>query len=191
MKIDDGTEKWIRAGLVELSEGGIDRVRVEVIAKRLGVTKGAFYRRFKDRRALLDAMLEVWMQGRIATVDKQTTLAHGTPIARLSAVARLATTRLSKGGLAIELGVRQWAREDRPAAAAVARVDAHRIANVEVLYVEMGYPQPVAAGKALLMYSFLFGQNLVMLPGRQKQAILECALHELLSKESRPTGTLA
>ena len=32
----------------------------------LGVTKGGFYRRFKDRRALLDALLETWSAGRIA-----------------------------------------------------------------------------------------------------------------------------
>src|SRR5439155_9983313 len=50
---DDGTGQWIEAGLAELAEGGIDRVRVEVVAERLGVTKGGFYRRFKDRRALV------------------------------------------------------------------------------------------------------------------------------------------
>ena len=58
--------RWVEAALAELAQGGIERVRVEVLAKALGVTKGGFYRRFKDRRALLDALLETWTRGRIA-----------------------------------------------------------------------------------------------------------------------------
>ena len=55
---DDGRTKWIEAALAALARGGIEQVRVEVLAKDLGVTKGGFYRRFADRRALLAAILE-------------------------------------------------------------------------------------------------------------------------------------
>ena len=41
---------------------GVEGVRVEVLAKNLGVTKGGFYRRFRDRAALLDAMLQNWSE---------------------------------------------------------------------------------------------------------------------------------
>ena len=60
---------WIEAGFAELARSGIAGVRVEVLAKSLGVTKGGFYRRFRDRAALLGAMLEVWREGRIAAHD--------------------------------------------------------------------------------------------------------------------------
>ena len=60
MTDDDGRAKWIEAGIAALARGGIEEVRVEVLAKDLGVTKGGFYRRFADRRALLAAMLEAW-----------------------------------------------------------------------------------------------------------------------------------
>jgi AcrR family transcriptional regulator len=43
-----GRDSWIEAGLKELGCGGVEAVRVEVVAQRLGVTKGGFYRRFKD-----------------------------------------------------------------------------------------------------------------------------------------------
>ena len=75
LSMTDGSDKWIEAALAELAEGGIERVRVEVVAERLGVTKGGFYRRFKDRRALLDAVLETWSGGRIAVIQQQTALA--------------------------------------------------------------------------------------------------------------------
>ena len=41
-------------------------MRVEVLANSLGVTKGGFYRRFKDRAALLEGLLQTWSAGRIA-----------------------------------------------------------------------------------------------------------------------------
>ena len=49
---------WIGAGFAELARAGVDGVRVEVLAKNLGVTKGGFYRRFRDRAALLEGMLQ-------------------------------------------------------------------------------------------------------------------------------------
>jgi AcrR family transcriptional regulator len=76
---DEGTAKWIKAALAELAEGGVDRVRVEMVAERLGVTKGGFYRRFKDRRALLGAILDTWSRGRIAAIEKQAALGNAGP----------------------------------------------------------------------------------------------------------------
>ena len=52
--------KWIEEGLRVLGEAGADAVRVEVLAKRLGVTKGGFYGYFVDRDALLAEMLDAW-----------------------------------------------------------------------------------------------------------------------------------
>ena len=71
MKDEDASQDWVTAGLAELAKGGIDGVRVEVLAERLGVTKGGFYRRFRDRRALLNAMLETWRDGRIVSIERQ------------------------------------------------------------------------------------------------------------------------
>ena len=53
---DGRGEVWIEAGIREIASSGVDGVRVEVLAKNLGVTKGGFYRRFRDRAALLEAM---------------------------------------------------------------------------------------------------------------------------------------
>ena len=63
---------WMAAAFDVLAEGGIDAVRVEPLAKALNITKGSFYWHFADRRALLDAMLQSWMEGRIAAIREQT-----------------------------------------------------------------------------------------------------------------------
>ena len=71
---DAKRQTWIRAGFTELARAGIDGVRVEVLAKNLGVTKGGFYRRFRDRAALLEAMLADWREGRVAALEQQASL---------------------------------------------------------------------------------------------------------------------
>ena len=52
--------QWLGAGLDALRKGGVGAVRVERLATDVGVTKGSFYHHFRDRGALLDAMLEFW-----------------------------------------------------------------------------------------------------------------------------------
>src|SRR5215470_9071277 len=96
-----GTSRWVAAGLAALAEGGIDRVRVEVVAERLGVTKGGFYRRFKDRRALLDSMLDTWSRGRVAAISQQAALGDATPGERLHSLIKLYSERVSAQGMAI------------------------------------------------------------------------------------------
>jgi AcrR family transcriptional regulator len=165
----DGTARWVAAGIAVLAEGGVDRVRVEVVAERLGVTKGGFYRRFRDRRALLDAILDAWSKGRIAAIDRQTALGEACPSQRLRAVIKLFSERVSAQGMAIELAIRQWARSDRAAAAAVARVDDRRLKNVALLYRRMGLTPQDAQARAVLLYAFIFGQSLLFLEQTPRQ----------------------
>src|SRR6516225_5309824 len=125
---------WIEAGLAELARSGIAGVRVEVLAKSLGVTKGGFYRRFRDRAALLGAMLGVWRDGRIAAIEQQASLSGTSARERLASLIQLYSERMNTEGMAIELAIRQWARSDEGAADAVAGVDAARLRNVAQLY---------------------------------------------------------
>ena len=173
MNSDAKRELWVEAGLTEMARHGIDGVRVEVLAKNLGVTKGGFYRRFKDRAALLDGILASWCAGRIAAIEKQTSLDGATARGRLRAVIKLYAERMNTEGMAVELAIRQWARSDEAAAAAVASVDAARLNNVAHLYRATGLPADEADAQAFLFYCFIFGQSLLFLErGPRKRALL-------------------
>jgi AcrR family transcriptional regulator len=50
-------QAWIDAGLLVLEQKDSDAVRVEALALQLGVTRGDFYRQFRTRDALLEAVL--------------------------------------------------------------------------------------------------------------------------------------
>jgi AcrR family transcriptional regulator len=170
--------KWIEAGLAEMARHGIDGVRVEVLAKNLGVTKGGFYRRFKDRPALLQSILHQWSAGRIAAIEQQTSLGGATARERLRALIKLYAERINAQAMAVELAIRQWARADAAAAAAVATVDAARLKNVAQLYRAAGMTQDEADAQAFLFYCFIFGQSLLFLdrgPRKRSQLIAKSA----------------
>ena len=79
-------KSWLEAALQALARGGIDRVRVESLAKDLGVTKGSFYWHFKDREQFFDEMLSFWAEQSTQTVI--TNVHYPTdPAARVRAVA--------------------------------------------------------------------------------------------------------
>ncbi len=172
------SDVWVEAGFAELARSGIEGVRVEVLAKNLGVTKGGFYRRFADRSALLDAMLERWRDGRVAAIAQQTSLDGETARERLKALIELYAERMNAEGMAIELAIRQWARSDESAAAAVASVDEARLKHVGELYRATGLGEEDADAQAFLFYCFIFGQSLLFVergPRRRAQMIAKSA----------------
>jgi AcrR family transcriptional regulator len=153
-------DAWIAAGFDALAAGGLDAVRVEPLAKALDITKGSFYWHFADRRALLDAMLGAWAQGRIAAIREQATV-RGAPDAVLGDLADLYTRHANVRGLAIELAIRSLARTDEAAAKAVRSVDRERLRHVGELFVAVGWSSAQAEARAILFYSYLFGQSLL------------------------------
>ena len=178
------SESWIEAGLEEIARTGVEGVRVEVLAKSLGVTKGGFYRRFRDRAALLEAMLQHWSTGRIAAIEKHTSLDGTTARERLKVLVPQYSERVNTEGMAVELAIRQWARSDELAASAAAGVDAARLKNVGHLYRATGLPGEEADAQAFLFYCFVFGQSLLFLErGPRKRAQLLAKSAETLLRE--------
>jgi AcrR family transcriptional regulator len=157
-------DAWIRGAVSILAEHGAERLRVEVLAKRLGVTKGSFYWHFKDRRDLEDAVLEFWKDGRIRDIRKQTQADPGAEAAALLHTIEVYASARNRKGIAIEAAVRGWARRDAQAAAVVEEVDAERLACACRLFRACGLPEQEARGRSLLLYAYVFGISL-MRPG--------------------------
>jgi AcrR family transcriptional regulator len=153
-------DAWIAAAFEALAAGGVDAVRVEPLAKALGITKGSFYWHFADRRALVDAMLSAWAQGRIAAIREQATRQRD-PSEALRELAGLYIRNANLRGLAIELAIRALARTDAAAAKATRSVDRERLKHVGDLFAALGWTAAEAQARAVLFYSYLFGQSLL------------------------------
>jgi len=153
---------WTRAAIEVLAEEGIAGLRVEVLAKRLKVTKGSFYWHFQDRRDLLLAMLDEWKDGRIKDIIKQTRAAPGRELEQIYHVIDVYSTSRSRRGMLIELAVRDWARRDPQAAAIVAEVDEVRLKCARDLFLACGLPLEEASSRCMLLYAYVFGISLMV-----------------------------
>jgi AcrR family transcriptional regulator len=115
---------------------GADSIRVQQLARDLHATKGSFYWHFRDRAALLDAILQRWCK---VTVDPNHLLEteEPDPVQRLLRLLHLLhlpeQTRTEVAPADFELAVRAWARHSARAGAAVREVDRLR----EKLFVRM------------------------------------------------------
>ncbi len=85
---------WIDAGLTAILAGGLSAVAVEPLARGLGVTKGSFYWHFRDRNALLGAMVDRWGKTTEELIAKVAGLCE--PAARLESLI-IAVHRSPKG----------------------------------------------------------------------------------------------
>ena len=145
---------WIRAALDALAVDGVAGVRVDVLAKRLGVTRGSFYWHFADRDALLTAALDEW-ERTITTgiIERLETLPS--PSDRLRAIFELAYfTPESANRVEPALA----ADADHPIVAPVLwRVTAARLHFLTALFADLGLDPATARQRALYSYGAFLG----------------------------------
>jgi len=156
--------QWLSAGLDALRKGGVGAVRVERLAAGVGVTKGSFYHHFRDRGALLDALLEFWSREMTDAEFERLQGMRGGLAARLLA---LAEDVLEKGMGRYDPSIRAWARHDRKVAAAVAQVDRRRVKALAGFFEEGGFGAAEARTRARTFYTFLLGEPQVRAPARE------------------------
>ncbi|MGC3964879.1 MAG: TetR/AcrR family transcriptional regulator [Rhodocyclaceae bacterium] len=153
---------WVQLATELLAEDGLAGVRVEVLAKQLGVTKGSFYWHFKDRQALLDALLETWRDGRIRDSARQAEATPDTAREQIRRVIDAYSIRPNRKGVRIELAIRDWARRDAQAASAVEDVDSARLNDATNLFRLAGFSEDDARMRALLLYTHSFGLSMMV-----------------------------
>jgi AcrR family transcriptional regulator len=152
---------WVDTAIDVLAKEGMAGLRVEVLAKRCGVTKGSFYWHFRDRQALLAAVLERWKEGRIRDIEKTTAGVPGNERDQLLYAIEVYGASRNRKGMAIELAVRDWARRDPEAAAVVESVDLYRLECTRRLFVATGMSDADAKSRSLLLYACVFGLSLM------------------------------
>jgi len=129
------SEDWIKAAFRALTKGGPQAMKVEPIARELGVSKGSFYWHFAGLPALKTAMLDYWQQAATDEVIFAIDQIKGTHADKLSAlINQAAQTPSDVGGASAEPAIYDWARYDNEVARAVKAVDQKRLAYLTSLF---------------------------------------------------------
>jgi AcrR family transcriptional regulator len=152
-------DDWIAAGFRALTAGGPQAIRIEAIARELGVSKGSFYWHFKDAPALKRAMLSHWADIATSGVISEVTESSPDPRGRLRRLVEIATDNRSDpyGGKLAEAAIRDWARYDADAAGTLRAIDQQRLAFLQSLFAAAGVPAARAASFAKILFGAFIG----------------------------------
>lgn len=174
---------WITAGLQALTDGGVDAVRIEALAKALGVTKGGFYWHFTDRRDLLKEMLQTWEQDVTTTVIDRVEAHGGDPRTKLRYLFAISA---SGDGLLTDIttdyAVRDWSRRDPAVAKRLQRVDNRRMGYLRQLFNGICADPDDVEVRATLCFMVWVGNRLINIDHspRNPTEIMQLIQHHLL-----------
>lgn len=149
-------QDWIAAAQRTLVDEGIAGLKVDRLAKRLGVTRGGFYHNFKDRDDFFEKIIAHWEATCLFLPEDSPPSKAADAIEWLDrVVARL----IESDGydFHFDLAVREWARADKRAQWAVERADRERLKTLQKFFEALGYDAAHAAVRARIFYYHQIG----------------------------------
>ena len=129
-------EQWLVLALKTLADKGIDAVKIDVLARNLGVAKTSFYWHFENRNQLLEEMLQFWEHEYTEVAFTDPDLLAMPARERLLGLAELIVQYQLN---CYEQAVSAWAQGDQRAAEAMARVVQRRLKFVGGMFRELGF----------------------------------------------------
>ncbi|MFN3824326.1 MAG: TetR/AcrR family transcriptional regulator [Pseudorhodobacter sp.] len=144
-------ELWLEAARQALVETGLDAVKIQPLASRLNLSRTSFYWFFKDREALLDALLAEW-EARNTGAFVEACGAYAETIAE--AVLNLNVVFLDPALFEpqLDFAVRGWAHRSDAVAARVNAADETRLAAIGAMFTRFGFAPEEADVRARTVY---------------------------------------
>tara|TARA_B100001123_G_scaffold434315_1_gene560658 strand:- start:477 stop:974 length:498 start_codon:yes stop_codon:yes gene_type:complete len=164
-----------------LGEKGLDGVRIEPLARRLGVTKGSFYWHFKGRQELIEALLDYWFSLWDDEISNDR-LVQSNPVDRIWVLFENVIGRLSRGQT---VSLRMLSHSDVDVARRIEERDRQRLAFLIDQLQELGF-SPQEARVRGQVYQVLMTGEFLRSGGQPLSARIERArdYHQLLSSKT-------
>ncbi|MFV0385728.1 TetR/AcrR family transcriptional regulator [Paracoccus sp. (in: a-proteobacteria)] len=144
-------EGWLAAARKAFVESGLDAVKIQPLALGLGLSRTSFYWFFKDRAALLDALLASWEETNTGSLLAATeAYAETGTEAMLNLIGIFLDDGPFKPGF--DLAVRGWAHQDPAVAARVHTADETRLDAIRRMFGRFGFAPGEADVRARAVY---------------------------------------
>jgi len=149
-------ELWLGAAKSALLENGVDAVKIQHLSARLSLSRTSFYWHFKDRRAVLDALLAEWDHNNTGAIEAACN-AYADTIAE--ALLNVIGVFLDAGDFdsRFDFSVRGWAQQDDAVMNRVNAADARRLAAITDVFARFGYDPTEADVRARTVYLVQIG----------------------------------
>ena len=144
-------EGWLDAAYENLVDSGVHAVRVMPLAGRLGLSRTSFYWFYKDRQALLSALIRGWRDKNTGNLIAQSErYAESICEAILNVFDCWLNTDLFDSRL--EFAVRSWAQQSAAVAREIKAADAARLEALQRMFIRFGYAAKPADVRARTIY---------------------------------------
>jgi AcrR family transcriptional regulator len=140
--------EWLAAALNMLGKGSVSDIKINRLARELGINKSGFYWHFKNRDDLLEQLLAYWTHELTEVVTSNLKFVKLEPRDRLC---RTAEMIIDYDLTRYEVSIKQWALTDDTARQAVKKVTKIRMDFVSQALAELGFE-----GDDLEMRAMLF-----------------------------------
>jgi AcrR family transcriptional regulator len=143
--------EWLQAALEALARGNVSEISIGGLARNLGISKSGFYWHFKNRDDLLDQLLKYWDHEVTEVITQNAELQTLDPKVRLQKAAEII---IDNNLVRFEIGIRQWAMNDKRAARAVRSVNRRRLDFARQALGEIGFSDDDAEMRAMLFVCY-------------------------------------
>ncbi|TMV06327.1 TetR/AcrR family transcriptional regulator [Ruegeria sediminis] len=144
---------WLDAAYDLLTDSGVEAVKVMPLAKKLGVSRTGFYWHFRDREALLEAMVRRWEEKNTGNLVARTE-AYAESI--VEAMFNLFDCWLDDDlfDAKLDLAIRNWARNDPDLQRRLDNADQRRQEALTNMFLRFGFKEEQARVRAMtVMYT--------------------------------------
>ena len=144
-------EAWIEAGIAALVEDGIANVKIQVMAKRLAVSRSSFYWFFPDLQDLQKELLEHWLRKNTGPIIERA-LRPAPSVTK--AVCHIFECWVDPNLFdpRLDAAVRSWAQVDTGIRGVVDQADDQRVDAITRMFLRYDYPEVEAFIRARVLY---------------------------------------
>ena len=172
-------DQWLSMALDTLESNGVEAVKIERLAKSLGISRSGFYWHFKNRQDLLKQLLQYWVREYTGIVSDNPDVKKLNPKKRLSAVMDIIRDKnLTKYDLAITA----WAKADPMARKVLKKALDIRVDYLRSIFAELGFDGDELEMRARLFVCYDAWED-TMFPDTSSQKNLQKLRYNLFIKK--------
>ncbi|MBT6502627.1 MAG: TetR/AcrR family transcriptional regulator [Deltaproteobacteria bacterium] len=129
-------DQWLNQALDTLESSGVEAIKIERLAKGLGISRSGFYWHFKNRQDLLEHLLDYWVRRYTVVVTDNPDVVKLDPKNRLlTTMEMIRDKHLTK----YDLAMTSWAKLDPQVHKVVRKVVKMRLDYLQVIFAELGF----------------------------------------------------
>jgi AcrR family transcriptional regulator len=149
-------EVWLEAAYDSLLESGVDAVKIQPLAKKLGLSRTSFYWFFRDREELLNALLVRWREKNTGNLIKRSEAYAETLV---EAMLNVFDCWLDPDlfDAKFEFAIRSWAIQSEEIQKEVQQADKLRLEALKRMFMRFGYEEIAADVRARTTYLVQIG----------------------------------